>query len=454
MTDHPQIPFPCDRVPADPGAARLVGLYPQRQEGLWMQRVKVLGGVLTGEQWRALAGAAGQSRPSAPLHLTTRQDIELHNLTAGQVPAVQQAVAGCGLTAIGACGDTLRNLTVCPCSGVRPGSVDLVPLAWQIRRTLEGLEGIFSLPRKFKIALACGESCGQPWINDLGLTAARQNGRWGFRVAVAGSLGARPGTGILLFDWLPAADVLPLTVAAIRVFAEQGDRQDRRRARLRHVRERMGDEAFTELLRKAFPSARAERDWPEAPLPAAETALPAEATLTFANGDVSPEAAEALGQLADDARFRVRIANQHRVIVFGPDDAAVADALAAMPVLREAARPQASVVACPGSRWCARAIVQTNALADRIRAELGDRLTPETTVCISGCPNGCSHAAVADFGLTGCLATRDGERTEAFNLLIGGRMGRGKKLAEPDGKRLSPDEAVRRIAELAGRLPT
>ena len=69
---------------------------------------------------------------------------------------------------------------------------DLAPLAELIQKLLQSQDGIYALPRKFKISLsACQEGCGQPFINDLGLVATRRSGTWGFRVIGAGSLGAR-----------------------------------------------------------------------------------------------------------------------------------------------------------------------------------------------------------------------------------------------------------------------
>ena len=448
MGDLDGIVFPCERLPEDPHAARLLGLYPQRQEGLWMQRVKVLGGLLGPQQWRALARIARDSAPATPLHLTTRQDVELHDLSAGQVPAVQQALADCGLTTVGACGDTLRNIMVCPCSGSLAGRVDLLPLAWEIRHTLEATEGLFALPRKFKISLSCGPGCGQPWINDLGLVARRQRGRWGFSVVAGGSLGARPGTAMPLVEWLEPSDVPALATAAVKLFAANGDREHRNRARLRHVRERVGDEAFAAMLLDALSAERSRRR--DRPVELRETADGASAslTLTFANGDVSPAAAEALADLADRPATKVRLANQHRVVLFGHSDAELLHAAEDCHALRAAAKPQAAVVTCPGTRWCSRALVDTNEVAARIRQRLTGALRTGMTVCVSGCPNGCAHSRVADIGLTGCLATRNGERGPACDLFVGGGMGRNGALAELSARRLSSDEVVGRIAEL------
>lgn len=446
-----QVVFPCEHMPADAGSQKLLGLYRQRQEGLWLQRVRVPGGVLGGEHWRALAAIARQFSPQTPLHLTTRQDVELHDLPETQVPAAQQALAAAGMTGFAAAGDTVRNITVCPCSGIAAGSVDLHPLAQRLDAVLATQEGVYALPRKFKISLACGEQCGQPWVNDLGLVACAREGQWGVRVIIAGSLGARPGTGMLLFDWLPSTQILPLAVAAIRVFAIHGDRTNRAQARLRHIRERVGDDVFRQQMEAAFAAAKAERAWDDVPLTTTSSPFPARAMLTFPNGNLTPEAAEELGQLAADDRVRVRIANQHRVLIFGRDEQSLSDVLAAKPQACAAARPQPSIVACPGRRWCQHASVHTNPLADRIRAEWGHRLPADATVCISGCPNGCSHAAVADFGLIGLLTTRDERKYETFHFSVGGGMGRTSVLGRLVGKRLTPDEVLTALGqELTG----
>jgi len=441
--------FPCGRIPQDPHDAKLIGLYEQIQDGRWLQRVRVPGGRLSGSQWRAAGEIARRCTPDTPLHLTTRQDLEIHDLTAEQIPDVQDRLRRAGLTCLRAAGDTPRNVTVCPCSGTLNGRIDLAPLAAQIEHELEAIDGVYSLPRKFKISLSCSPDCGKPWINDLGFVAEPADGQWGFVVAGAGSLGASPAAGVLLHPWLAATDVLALTVAGIRLFAAEGDRDNRRRARLRHVRERLGDEAFRKLLAQQFEAARSERLWPTVRVSETDTGFVAEATLTFPDGDVTPEAAEALAALADGADSAVRIDIDHRVVVYGRDRDTLFRRLSGLPALASAAAGRSSVVSCPGKRWCRHGLVHTNELADRIRTEFAGRLPDGWAVAVSGCPNGCSHPAVADIGLVGCVATIDGHRQEAYNLLVGGGRGRDDRLAEPIARKLTPAQV---IAEIALRL--
>jgi len=441
------ISFPCSSLPDDAAVARLLGLYPQRQDGLWMQRLKVLGGRLTPEQWEAVASVAAEFTPDTPLHLTTRQDIEFHDLPPELIPPVQARLAEAGLTGLGACGDTLRNLTICPCSGALDGTIDLEPLAWVIRRTLESLAFILDMPRKFKIDLSCGAGeCGRPWINDLGLVARRRGDRWVFDVYGAGSLGAKPGVGMTLMQAVAPADIPALVVAAVEMFNLEGDREHRNRARLRHVRERMGDEAFAEALRERFARARGEAASEAIDLPEAPGGFDDRVVLTFANGDVTPEQAGALAAIARRRDARIRIATGHQVTVFGRIPS-VRSAVQELPVLRAAAGSQPQIIACPGSRWCSHGLVDTNALADRLR----EALPAAACVCISGCPNGCAHSGVGEIGLTGRRMTVGDEKVEGFDVLAGGGMGRSPALAQSVSRKLTADEAVAAVWRLAGR---
>ena len=435
--------FPCDRLPEDPAAGRLVGLYPQRQEGLWLQRLKNPGGVLTADQWAVLAQAARDFTPDTPLHITTRQDIEFHNLPAETVPLVQARVASAGMTSAGAAGDTPRNTTVCSCSGLMAGAADLHPLAAQLGEVFLGIEGIYALPRKFKVALMCGPDCGRPWINDLSIIAKRNEaGELGFTVIVAGSLGAKPGTGLLLHEWLPAQDVLPLATALIEVFAAHGDRENRRKARLRHVRERMGDAVFAALVAETFAAHKARTDLPAIAMPAGDAGFGAMVELAFPFGNLSADTADAIGRLTRDGTVAARMNVQQGVTVFGADQALLDAALAAHG-LSEFTGAKAIVMTCPGTRWCKLAKASTETVAAMLRPLVEAHLPTGGCACVSGCPNGCSHYGVADVGLFG-LASTDG--VERYNVFVGGGNGKTPALAAPLAQRVTAEEAVAAVA--------
>lgn len=377
-----------------------------------MQRIKAYGGDVTPAQLRAMATLAETFTPGYPLHLTTRQDVELHGLRAADVPAVQRGIAAAGLTTVGACGDTLRNVTVCTGNGQCEGSRDMAPLAEAIRVALESLPCIRSLPRKFKICLSgCAKACAKPWINDLAFVA-REDGA--LSVVGAGSLGARPNTGIALYESVSPAEAVALSVAAVRLFDAEGDRKTRSRARLRHVRERLADEPFRQRLDDAFRQESVGASHAAPPLPRVASAGRRQARLQLPLGDIAPAAARALAEAVERAEGTIRIGFEHDLWIHGEK------ALGLPPELAQwAGGPR--VVACPATTWCKCGIADARAVAEQVRAALAGR--DDLNVCISGCPNNCAHASVADIGLIGRVKTIKGVRTECFRVQAGGGRG-------------------------------
>jgi sulfite reductase (ferredoxin) len=410
--------FPVDSLPEEAALARLVGLYPMRQQGLFMQRVKVQGGVLSTDRWRALAAIARSHTPGYPLHVTTRQDVELHGIAADAIGAVQSQIAEAGLTALGAAGDTLRNVTVCPGSGLCTESVDVSGVASAVREAAESLPWIRTLPRKFKISVSgCDDGCARPWINDIGLQATR-GGR--FHAVVAGSLGPRPRTGIALDRVFSAAEVVPLVVAALTLFNAEGDRKNRGQARLRHVRERLGDAVFVWQLEELFEGETGRGRPVPAVTPVAPGVLEA-ACLRLPLGDITPEDAVLLAETVDRAQGVIRIGFEHDLRIYTTMAVGFPFGLAAYV-------GGAAVTACPGTTWCSRGIVDARGAASSIA-----KAVPQAwggSVQISGCPNNCAQSAIADIGLIGCVKTVGGARQECFRLVAGGDKGRGPALAE------------------------
>lgn len=421
--------FPCSALPEDPVKSKLLGLYPQRQEGMWMQRIKIRGGVLFAEQWRLLAEMCRRYTPSTPLHLTTRQDLEFHNVIPENIPLLQADLAKAGITGLGACGDTLRNITLCPGNGICEGNFDFTGTAAAVQQLLEDFSEIYCLPRKFKISFsACPSACEQPWINDLGFVSDHKNGEVILKVIGAGSLGARPAAGIVIKEDLPLKNVPALALAAVRLFNTYGDRKNRSKARLRHVRERLGDSRFIEMLFREFDKCLREN------LPSVFEAVSSEKKnyypieLNIPYGAVDPELADAIANLSKQSDIIVRLQNHHRIYVFAINADSVLKALRADARFGSLLSGP-DIAACPGTTFCKHALVNTHAVEKGLRNKLGGAET--SAIRISGCPNGCAHSAVAEIGLSGRMRKDEqGNKVEGFQILVGGGMGRTPVLAE------------------------
>ena len=195
------------------GVQRILGVYPQRQDGLFLQRIRVLGGT---NQLAAMARVADIVRRYSQrrtFHITTRQDIELHDMAGPVIKDIQEELADVGLITNGAGGDTVRNITVCTNCGSDPNAGGVLPVAEFLYKTL--MARAFNLPRKFKISFSgCSQACAKCWLNDLGFIL-QPNGS--FTVVGAGSLGTRPALGIELCKGLAVRDVVPMCIAALGI---------------------------------------------------------------------------------------------------------------------------------------------------------------------------------------------------------------------------------------------
>src|SRR5438876_2084226 len=231
------------------------GTYGQRQPGFQMLRVKVAAGVLKPAQLRVLAGIA-DTYSTGRGHLTTRQNVQFHFVKLENVPAAMRLLADCGLTTREACGNTVRNVTSCPLSGICPDEAfDVTPYALGITRFLLRHPDFHDLPRKFKIAFSGCEddgNCAVAGIHDVGLIArvrgSNGSGRRGFKVLAGGGLGSLPTEAATLTEFLPAEELLPTIEAILRVFIEHGNRKNKFKARMKFVLRAKGIAEFRRLV--------------------------------------------------------------------------------------------------------------------------------------------------------------------------------------------------------------
>ena len=244
------------------------GIYGQRQGGTnQMVRIKIPAGIAHPEHFEALAHIA-RTYSRGWGHITTRQNIQFHYVELEDVPDVMRILASVGLTTREACGDTVRNVQGCHLAGACPHEV-LDITAWARATALHFLRHPYAqrLPRKFKINFSgCATDCGQAMFNDVGIIAATREVdggvEAGFRVFVAGGLGANPHPALALEDFTSREDLLPTIEACLRVFDHDGYRDNKLRARMKWLVEKLG---FEELQRRIFRERKfllASSSWP------------------------------------------------------------------------------------------------------------------------------------------------------------------------------------------------
>ena len=248
---------------------------------MFMVRCKIPGGRLTAEQYLAMDAIAGQ-HGNATLRFTTRQGIQFHGILKDQLKETIAGINAALLTTLGACGDVSRNVMCCPapcCDGIRAtlqATADrlaehLAPRtkayheiwlngkpAVEGRRTddPEPLYGKTYLPRKFKVGLALPEdNCIDVHAQDLGLLAIIENGVVaGYNVLVGGGIGATHGNAntfphlAVPVCYAPAAEVVDMAEAIVKLFRDHGNRGDRKRARIKYLIHDWGVERFRQVL--------------------------------------------------------------------------------------------------------------------------------------------------------------------------------------------------------------
>src|SRR6478672_10867676 len=243
---------------------RLVrGTYGQRQtDDAQMLRVKIPQGILSEAQLNALADVAERySRGFG--HITTRQNVQLHFIKLHDAEPAMRHLADAGLTTREACGNSVRNITACPYSGVAADEpFDVTPYAEALTRYLLRHPLSSSLPRKFKIAFeGCSRDHIAASINDIGWTARVEtdNGvaRRGFAVTVAGGTATMTRAGHELFAFLPAGEMFNVAEAIIRVFHRLGDYKHKQRNRLKFLVRSLGWDGFRAEFERELEAFRA-----------------------------------------------------------------------------------------------------------------------------------------------------------------------------------------------------
>lgn len=237
----------------------LRGTYGQRQDDVQMMRIKIPQGIVTGDQLRALGDvAATYSRGFG--HVTTRQNIQYHFVLLKDAEQAMRDLDGVGMTTREACGNSVRNITACPYAGVAHDEVfDVTPYAEGMTRYFLGhpLAGV--LPRKFKIAFeGCPTDHALASIHDLGWFARIVGGQRGFRLTIGGGTSILPTSGHLLYEFLPAEQILEVAEAIVRVYHRLGDYQHRQRNRMKFLIRELGWDAWRERFDETLAEVRAE----------------------------------------------------------------------------------------------------------------------------------------------------------------------------------------------------
>ena len=434
-----------------------------------MQRIKIPYGGLNTEQMDMLADTA-EEYSDAICHITTRQDVQLHYVHIDDTIDLMRRLASVGITTREACGNSVRNVTACPLSGVcRTEAFDVTPYANALSKFLLGHPDVQDFGRKFKPALSgCKhEACGLTNLHDLGGIAVTRvvDGveKRGFELYVGGGLGAVPHQAKLFDEFLPVEELLPTAQAISRVFARLGEKNNRARARIKFLVAKLGIDEFKRLVaaeRKTLPHDPRWSEYiedmhshdeqglkPGAALngAAAPEGFPewhetnvyqqrqpgyAVATVYLPLGDITSNQLRGLADICRRyVKDTVRTTVEQNIAlrwVREADLPALYGELRELGLHGRGAGTVVDVTACPGTDTCKLGIASSRGLAGELRKRLAenyhnlDEAVKDLHIKISGCFNACGQHHTADLGFYGISRKIGGITVPHFQVVLGG----------------------------------
>ena len=435
------------------------GVYGQRQQGVQMVRIKLPMGRFTANQLRKIAYVADEYG-SGNLHITTRQDIQLHYVELERTPQLWAELEKDQITLREACGNTVRNVTAAATAGVDPKEpFDVTPYA----------EAFFSyflrnpicqdMGRKIKVAFSSSESDeALTFIHDLGFIPKIKDGERGFQLMIGGGIGSQPMPSQKVFSFLSTDEIIPYSEAIIRLFDRMGERNKRNKARLKFLVKDLGLATFLELVEQeknsitnqSYPIEDKKRVLAAPLYRGSEVDITANETfkrwkeinafkqkqagywsvgIPVKTGDIPTAKARALAELIEqftqnDNRFTITqsvllrdVKEEHLPALYL--------ALQTLGFDRIGFQKTNDIVACPGTDTCNLGIASSYGLANELQKVIETEFSQfidkhNLNIRISGCMNACGQHTLAHIGFQGMTLKANGNIAPATQILLGG----------------------------------
>ena len=438
-----------------------MGVYEQRTQGTYMVRTRLGAGLVLPSQLQCVADLS-QTYGNGILHVTTRQALQIHDVSIEDTPAVLEGLLEAGVCSRGGGGNTVRNMTCCARAGLCPQEhFDVTPHTIAVAEYLLQNRSSFNLPRKFKIVFSgCAEDCANASVADLGFFARCQGEQRGFAVYGAGGLGGSPNVAVLLEEFIKEDEVFAATEAMKRLFDKHGDRSNKHKARLRYVLARVGVDEFKRLYQAERRTIAAEgmdddlpnlrdlgqtfkrRIAPHAPaeIPDGLDVLPEKnaglytVRLKLVLGDIRTHDLATVATVAEQHSQGFVRATQDQNLLLTSVPAGhlpmVSAALSGLTGVDVKAPDGPGIVSCAGAATCKLGLCLARGLATAISDRLAQTSSgvngSETTIKISGCPNACGQHYLGDIGLQGRARRINDRLMPWYDILVGGHMEEGR----------------------------
>ena len=438
------------------------GIYGQRQPGVQMVRIKLPFGKITFKQLLRIADISDEYA-SRNLHLTTRQDIQIHYVSLDRTPQLWADLEQDDITLREACGNTVRNVTSSPTAGIDPAEpFDVSPYAQATFEYFLRNPICQDMGRKFKISFSSSEAdTAFSYIHDIGvIPKINDKGERGFKVLIGGGLGAQPLLASVTEDFLPEDQLIPYIEAIIRVFDRHGERNNRNKARLKYLIQKIGLEEVLALAAaerkalkvKTYPINRDTIPAPVMPEPVEYGEVTVSNPLRYEQwlitnvfeqkqkgfygvyvkvpvGDIPTDTARKLVDaispyVADEIRITQ---NQGLLLKYVRKEVlpALYAGLTELDLSTPGFDSPADVTTCPGTDTCnlgiSNSMTLSRVLEDVIYNEYEDLIfNREIKIKISGCMNSCGQHGLAHIGFHGSSLKSGTRVLPSVQVLLGG----------------------------------
>jgi sulfite reductase (ferredoxin) len=466
------------------------GVYGQRQEGVQMIRIKLPYGKVLSHQLRRIAEVSDEYSRSR-LHITTRQDIQIHYVDLNRTPELWAELERDNVTLREACGNTVRNVTASETAGIDVNEpFDVSPYADAVFKFFLRNPICQEMGRKFKVSFSgTDEDTGLSYMHDLGFIAKIENGVKGFKVMLGGGLGSQPRHADLFYKFLPSDKIIPLMEGVLRVFDRYGERKSRAKARLKFLIKDIGLDVFKVLVEEEqnaieFKTVTIDEANYSASNPVSVSiprvviqnneaydlwnstnVIPQKQDGYFAIGikvllgDFYTDKARLLADLVETyAAGEIRLSLRQNILIpFVKEDLLpfFYTELEKLGFIEPGYNKAVDITACPGTDTCNLGIASSTGIAEElervIKAEYPHYLeNTDLVIKISGCMNACGQHNMANIGFQGMsIRTKDKLVAPALQVLLGGgNLGNGSahfadKVVKIPSRR--GPEALRRI---------
>ncbi|OGX40199.1 MAG: hypothetical protein A3C53_07670 [Omnitrophica WOR_2 bacterium RIFCSPHIGHO2_02_FULL_68_15] len=449
-----------------------LGIYTHRHEqGYFMLRTKQPNGFVTPEQLETVADIAeGQNKGYADI--STRQNFQLHWVHVSQAVEILRRLESAGISTLGACGDIARNVVGCPVAGVDKDELfDTGPVAKAVSDFFLGNLAFANLPRKYKIGIsACRTWCSHPEIQCVALVgASRASGghtELGFDVRVGGGLSTQAFLSRRLGVFIKPEEAVEVIQRITEIWRDSPEyRQKRHHARFKYLIHDWGTAKFRQALEERLgrPLTDAPSDYQEPPDTYRDHVgvhAQKQRGLYYIGAPVlvGRITSAQMKRIADLTRrygdgHTIRLTVRQNILLLNIPEANVEKVLSALAEVELSinAHPiRRSIVTCTGTEFCKLAITETKARSRQIVDYLERRVPLEEPLRlhITGCPNACAQHQIANIGLMGSKTKVDGQVVDAYDIFVGGQMGRGAAFNHAVLRKVPATECAKRLERL------